>query len=258
MRPIAYCGDHIALTFTHFGDRIYVDTRDTSLAPHIMLEGMWEEWVTRCFVQTLSENQGCTFIDVGANFGWYTLLAARLGARHVYAFEPQTHLCELLTRSLKVNGYGGRVHVLPFGCSDQNDVMIFAVRRDELGGGHVLENSELLSARSDTEVETFSTPMLTLDHELSALISGPPLVIKLDVEGHEPQVLAGASKLLEHRPLLFIEHHRTVDAANMLRMLEGRGYTIQHVRHSGHLSPALSIEQAMELEDAETLFCEVP
>ena len=103
MTRAVYCGDHTALATAKWGDLIYVDTRDLSLAPHIMMFGDWEPWVTNCMADILQHNKGCTFYDVGANFGWFSLLAARLGAARVFAFEPNPRLAELFLKTMSVN-----------------------------------------------------------------------------------------------------------------------------------------------------------
>lgn len=253
MRPIAYCGDHVALTYTYHGDKIYVDTRDTSLAPHLLLDGNWEDWVSRCFLQKLSENQGATVVDIGANVGWYTLLAAHFGAGMVFAFEPQLALAALLVKSVRVNGYGDRVRVLPYACGEARDILRLSMRPDEIGGARLLGPGT--STPPAEEAVTTTVPVVRLDHELPTA-QAAKLIIKIDVEGHEPKVLLGAQRTLERRPILFIEHHRTVDARDMLSMLKELGYAIRHVRTTGQPSPELEIEQAMELGDAETLLCE--
>lgn len=73
-RPIAYLGNNKALTKTVFGHKIVVDTRDMSLAPHILLDGEWEAWIVRVFLTFVKP--GMNVIDVGSNVGFYSLLAA--------------------------------------------------------------------------------------------------------------------------------------------------------------------------------------
>ena len=62
-----YLGDHEALTRLHTGHRIYVDTRDISIASHLMLEGRWEPWVENVLIPAIKP--GMLFVDIGANFG---------------------------------------------------------------------------------------------------------------------------------------------------------------------------------------------
>ncbi|MFM7779640.1 MAG: hypothetical protein ACKPB8_12950, partial [Alphaproteobacteria bacterium] len=57
-----YLGSHEALTRLHTGHRIYVDTRDVSIASHLMLEGRWEPWVERALIPAIKP--GMRFVDV--------------------------------------------------------------------------------------------------------------------------------------------------------------------------------------------------
>ena len=69
-----YLGDHEALTRLYTGHRVYVDTRDVGICSHLMLEGRWEPWIEAVLRQTVKP--GMRFADVGANFGYYTLLGS--------------------------------------------------------------------------------------------------------------------------------------------------------------------------------------
>src|SRR5271165_2925357 len=69
-----YLGDHLALAQVLDRFKMYVDTRDIGIAPHLLMGGHWEMWITKLFCDLLQP--GMTVVDVGANFGYYTLLAA--------------------------------------------------------------------------------------------------------------------------------------------------------------------------------------
>ena len=85
---------------------------------------------------------------------------------------------------------------------------------------------------------------------------GTPIVIKIDVEGYEPEVLAGAPELLKLRPFIFLEHNPSEKSHAMLTMLSEQGYRLRHCQHSSHPGPPLTVEQAFALESAEMIFCE--
>src|SRR6187431_1098616 len=67
-----YMGNNTLLTETYFGRKIYLDSEDLSLTPHIAYEGRWEPWVTEFFVREVG--QGDVFIDIGANCGFFSIL----------------------------------------------------------------------------------------------------------------------------------------------------------------------------------------
>jgi SAM-dependent methyltransferase len=104
-----YMGDHTILAKTIYGDLIYLDSRDVSLTPGILDQGRWEPMVARAFEQAVKP--GMNVVDVGANCGFYTLLAARLThpTGTVVAIDANPRMIELICRSVAVNGLAQRV-----------------------------------------------------------------------------------------------------------------------------------------------------
>lgn len=88
--------------------KLFVMGEDVGFTPHMLFEGYWEYWLTRYFAQVISP--GDTVLDIGANLGYYTLLAADLvGSRgQVVAIEPNPEVFRRLTASIGVNGFRGR------------------------------------------------------------------------------------------------------------------------------------------------------
>jgi hypothetical protein len=84
--------------------KMYVDAADTSLAPHLMLEGFWQYWITAFLCRNL--DQGETAYDLEAGYGYYPLLLSELvGAEgRVVALEYNPWLFQLLRRNLALNG----------------------------------------------------------------------------------------------------------------------------------------------------------
>lgn len=255
MRTIAYCGDHTALTTTKYGDKIYVDTRDTSLAPHLMIEGDWEPWVAKRFVSELAARRESTVIDVGANFGWYTLLACRFGRHPVIALEPHPRLAKLLQKTLRVNGYGPLVTLFDEAAGSARGVQRMSYTDDELGGSTLerLDDMNRIVFYEDVRVDK-------LDHIAGAAyamhkptLSLDRAIIKIDVEGREADVLAGALDLLSKGPVLFLEHHVAL-SVHYVGLL-GRTHTIQEIRHDSHLGPELDVDGLRAVGEAETLLC---
>lgn len=241
--PRAYLGDYRMLTRTKFGQLIFVDTRDVSISPHIIMSGDWEPWVTNAL------RNGCiwaqqVFVDVGANCGWYSLLAASMGMT-VYSFEPQTHLCELMRQTAAVNGYAQRwsVDSVPLSATSGESVSLIC-DPDNQGGAHLQAGLG----------EGFGPPLERVTACLDDKIPPGSLVnlIKIDVEGYEHKVLLGAQRVLaENREItLAVEHHRGDE--QMIEWLLGLGFKLGHFAHSGQIVDC-SVRQAAELADAEML-----
>lgn len=142
------------------------------------------------------------FIDVGANVGSWAGPACRIFS-HVHAFEPDTKLARALKDCAPRNL---TVHAMAL--SDKKGVGVFSV---PLSNGRRVEARGSLNrdANPGMAEEIRSVSMVTLD---SLALTGID-AIKIDVEGHEEAVLAGACQTLQReRPSLIIEieerHHR--------------------------------------------------
>jgi FkbM family methyltransferase len=140
-----------------------------------------------------------TYIDVGACVGTHSaFFAMHCPADHVYAFEPRAGHRARLERTLKLNDLLDKVTVSSSALSD-------AV-------GEV-------TVRLDGREHTLAT------QRLDSLVEGPVALIKVDVEGMEPQVLAGAANALRrHRPRVFAEAHTDEDFDRVRECLHPYGY----------------------------------
>lgn len=138
---------------------------------------------------------GMVVLDVGANVGWYSaLLAQRVGETgRVVAFEPLPECRRELKQNLLRNGLAARVTVLPFGLSDE----------DGKRAARCLETGVTLHFEANEEAELCEVAVRRLDDVV--VEQGLPKVdvIKIDVDGHELQVLRGAQNLLRRdRPVV--------------------------------------------------------
>jgi FkbM family methyltransferase len=161
---------------------------------------------------------GSVVYDLGANAGFFTLLAARLvgPAGRVYAFEPLPANLELLRRHLELNRCAN-VTVVAAAVSDRDG-------RARFGGAG---STARLEEEGAVEVATARIDTLIARGELA-----PADLVKLDVEGAELAALEGMDGLLrDARPRLLIEFHGRriagvdVDSACRARLAE-RGYDL--------------------------------
>ena len=147
--------------------------------------------------RSIAEVTLCRFIDVGANVGFFSCLAASLG-KHVVAVEPHPLNLRTLYKNLRLNNFTD-VEVYPIGLSDTYGVA------NLFGGG---QGASLLRGWGHIR-SNYTTPIAinTLDNILAGRFEGERLVIKVDTEGNEFQVLKGAQKTLARRPspLWFVE-----------------------------------------------------
>ena len=170
---------------------MWVDTRDRVIATHLLGDEVWEPSETAAFLAHLREGM-CVF-DVGANIGYYTLLAAReVGpSGRVYAFEPEPHNFELLTRNVSENRFMN-VRLVNAGVSNRAGAVRLHLDDANFGAHSFDAGSVRTSSGRSVEVQT-----VRLDDfadEARAFEAG--VLVKVDVQGAEALVVEGGCRLL--------------------------------------------------------------
>jgi len=163
---------------------------------------------------------GMTFVDAGANVGYFTLLAASLGAR-VISYEPTPAVFERLRENVALNGFD-RVTAVNAAVADKRGVLRLYQSPEDPEANNLFDGEGV-----SVEVATVS-----LDEDLAARGVQKVDLLKIDVEGAEPLVLAGASLLLNNpgAPAVVIEVNpvalRSANAvpATVINKLETSGY----------------------------------
>jgi FkbM family methyltransferase len=147
------------------------------------------------------------FLDIGANQGLFSLIAARNPrCEAIVALEPVPDTHARLAHNFATNGLDGRAQALCFGLSDQAGTQRIAVSRRHSGvatlEGHL--------ARRNPKAVQVDVAMRTVSDLAPCLPGGLPIFVKIDVEGHEPRVITEllASPLVNRIMALFYEHDR--------------------------------------------------
>lgn len=184
---------------TFWGDRMLV-TPPEPLSVQLYLYGYYEEGCTRFLLEQLRE--GMAFLDVGAHYGYFTLLGSILVGRggSVHAFEPTESTYRVLTRNVagRANVTTNRTAVWSSACEldlHQFDTAasmfnsVFAPRSAGVSGGRIVK------------VPAVSLDQYVAEHRLK------PNFIKIDAESAELQVIQGLADetLPQHRPALTVE-----------------------------------------------------
>jgi len=207
-------GDRVLIGRTVGGSPIALSMRDHQHRA-IYFYGEYEPEITTLFHRLVKP--GSTVFDVGANAGYFSITSAELGAK-VHAFEPNPRVRALLLRSVQLGG--GSIEVVGAACSDHSGTMpLYLSSPDNTG-------MTGLGTPTDVSVEV---DVITLD-DYAARTRARPDLIKMDVEGHEHEALAGAGEVLRDcRPTLIVE----VGSDATLDLMRTRGYTPQRILRDG-------------------------
>lgn len=183
--------------------KLFAIASDLGLSTHLIFDGYWEFWLTLHFARIVEP--GDTVIDIGANLGYYTILAAELvgAAGNVIAVEPNPQVFKYLMKSISVNGYGGRVKAVNYAISSaaEDATVPFFVPNDEPKNGRFL-----LDGESAEHLAYFGRVFDVNVGTLTELEFKKVDLIKIDVEGAELQVLQSLRPIIEkHSPKIVCE-----------------------------------------------------
>lgn len=211
---------------------------------------VFETNITRFVLQTL--RAGDTFVDVGANVGYFTILAAPLvgDTGSVIAFEPERHNFELLERNVALNQYG---QVVLNNCAvgaDEGGTARLNINPLNHGGNSLLPFSHYAAGAHTETIEQIRSqyadadlyqdvPVRSLDAYFKEALPGSISLMKIDVEGFEREVLRGMSSLLKKRAARAViceVNNAETRAAVFARMAEA-GYLPHRVSFEGAVTP---------------------
>lgn len=196
--------------------KFYVPATDVGFGAHVMMEGMWEGWLTSFVIPRIKP--GMTVVDVGANHGYYTLLLADLVEEtgKVVAVEPHPHTAELLRRSVFVNGFNSRVQVIEAAAMAQDGQTLSLYIHPTEPKNACIVTAEQAKNLSVAKVQGISLNTALAAHDKIDFM-------KIDVEGAEESTLLGAMEIIRrHRPDILLEFnvHRCANPVGLLDELE--------------------------------------
>jgi FkbM family methyltransferase len=174
---------HTQVVSTVFGARMHCDTRDF-IQRYVYYFGVWEPNLTAWLPQRL--RPGDVFVDVGANIGYFALLAARTISPdgRVVAIEPSDEVKAALDRNLALNP-GADVRVVHAAATDVGkDLSVIFGGEHDMGGTRTVDPA----AASTHGTRIQGKPLYDL---LDATERAKARLVKIDVEGAEWDVLTG-------------------------------------------------------------------
>jgi FkbM family methyltransferase len=189
------------------------EPHDLAMYPSLLRGNLYEPESTAAICSLL--HPGDTFVDIGANNGYYTVIASkRVGAQgKVYSFEPARAAYERLTQNIALNGL--------------SNVKAFQIALSSSGGVGKLFHSQLEDGQNSVRPDAVggrtwsmseSVVLLTFDEALPDL---PVSVVKIDVEGLELEVLRGMGTTISMNPTvsIILEWNARLADPNLLEYL---------------------------------------
>jgi FkbM family methyltransferase len=211
------------------GSLLIAGAGDVHLSFQLFWVGIdYYEPFTRTVVEMLAARAE-VFIDVGANIGFFSLVAGVLNPRlKVVAFEPNPKMFALLLEHKRVNGLSSLT------------AEPLAVSNSDGTGQLFLSNSDMSASlqpdfQADFNPAFGSVPVqrTTLDSYVRRHGISGPLLLKVDVEGHDKAFLEGAwTTIAELRPDIVLEVLGDFETSALERF-KRRGYSFYRITHEG-------------------------
>lgn len=229
---------------------MYVDTRDRSIAPHLIMNGFWEAWITLALARYVKP--GMHVIDIGANVGYYTMLFADLVGPEgkVHAYEPNPELAELIDMNADVNGFTERVQVESYVIGEDTRPTSLFVPNDHSCNSSVSEKRlhlfdgedyQRIGAQQRSLDDLFEPFGVLVDAKMSIE------VVKIDAEGSEPRIWQGMQKMWRTWPDMVVVMEWTPqlydDPLALIHQVNEAGGRVDMIGYDGEIVPGAVFEK---------------
>ncbi len=205
-----------------------LDLKDQGISRSLLLFGTRE--LDHKYLLEQIVRPDMNIFDVGANIGYYPLLELGLldNTGKILAIEPSKSNITLLQKNLSANNYRAKITVLEGAVSDKSGASSFYLStQSNLGTFHPTGSASKHLSGDVINVRTFTIPELAVQH-------GPPDLIRMDVEGHEVEVINGMMSAIKQgkmQPTIIFETHLSRytpdhDMKETLQKLFGCGYAV--------------------------------
>lgn len=166
------------------GLRMYIHSNTAETKAYLCRP--FEPYTTELFQRAI--RSGTVVLDIGAQFGYFSLLAAKRVGKHgrVYAFEASPANFKLLKRNIEMNKYNNTIHAIPKAVGDKPGIVTLFVY--EGSDSHGMYRHPEAAVKDTVQVEC-----VTIDDFLGAQRVD---VIKMDIEGNEPYALEGMKQTI--------------------------------------------------------------
>ncbi len=213
--------------------------------------GLWETGGVRICLNRLKD--GGSFLDIGANLGYYAMATAKSSARaSVHAFEPVPEIFRGLALGVEASELSHRIVLNNVAVAEACGSMVM------ISSG---QWSHAVGNKNETMARRVRVPTTTIDVYCREKEIADARVIKCDVEGLELKVLHGGCRVLrEQRPSLVLEIERRwterygYECEEIFTFLQELGYSGRPVLSNGELGAKISKTAAKRVEHGLFLF----
>jgi len=174
------------------------------------------------FINILTTENFDLFVDVGANIGLYSLLAANTGEiENIIAFEPDIRNNYQFKTNILLNNFFKKIKVYDYGLSNENTEVNFLSEKGRSTGHSRIE----ITAPTSTKTDRFEKTIIKVAKFDSKFdFNSCKVFIKMDVEGHELNAIKGMKEFLKKNKCIFQVEVFEENMANVKSYMDRLGY----------------------------------
>jgi len=209
----------IDITYHNVKFRLY--THNNTIESKIFVSSRLREGKELEIISGFIKNGG-VFLDIGANVGYYSLMAAKLGANKIIGIEPNPIVLDRFKANIKFNGFDKKIKTFQIGIGAKRDTMELRLSYTDMG------SSSIVSTKLNSN--KIKIKIIPLSELLKKEGVGRVDVLKIDIEGFEDRALFPYFETLDKKfypKLILMEDSSQTDwERNILQWLLANGYRI--------------------------------
>ena len=167
--------------YVYHGLRLRLQPVGNTIESKILFSSRLREAEELAFIRQYLTGGGC-FVDIGANVGYYALMAAHAGATQVLAAEPNPELVDRFVANITLNGHDQQITILPVAVGAADETARLLLKQGDAGGSSIVRN---VAVDGTIDVPLRPLAALLAEHGVMAVDA-----MKIDIEGMEDRALA--------------------------------------------------------------------
>ena len=175
-------------------------------------------------LKNIPKKLNSTFLDIGANIGYYSISVSKYGFKNIFCFEPIPRVIKQLDKNIKINQLESLIEIVPMGLGEKNETKIIYEDLENFGNSSLINQN---NKKIKHNIKVINLYDFIYERKIKDIDA-----IKIDVEGYEDRVLCKYIEKINHSELpkiIILEHSNShLWKEDLISLLENRKYFRSH------------------------------